>query len=161
MSKGWSRLESWFSYAWNFSILSPPLACPAFPWQCPSQIPFHPWPATSGNPSSHCAEIRSLNFAPTDVYFTPRTTRNIQTHSLTVCVLSRSVRSDSLWPRGLRPARLLWPWGFSRQESWSGLPSPSPDSLLYHFLWKFQVYRKAKGIVQWTPIYMFHPFTNY
>ena len=42
------------------------------------------------------------------------------------CVLSRSVVSDSLWPYGLWPTRLLW--GFSRQEYWSGLPClPSGD----------------------------------
>ena len=34
----------------------------------------------------------------------------------TVCVLSRSVTSDSLWPHGLYPTRLRCPWGFSRQE---------------------------------------------
>ena len=27
------------------------------------------------------------------------------------------------------PARLLCPWGFSRQEYWSGLPFPSPGDL--------------------------------
>ena len=31
---------------------------------------------------------------------------------------------------GLDPARLLCPWGFSRQEHWSGLPAPSPGDLL-------------------------------
>ena len=36
-----------------------------------------------------------------------------------VCALSHSVMSDSLWPRGLQPTRLLCPWGFSRQEYWS------------------------------------------
>ena len=44
-------------------------------------------------------------------------------------VLSRSVVSDSLWPRGLQPARLLCPWGFSRQEYWSELPCPPPRVL--------------------------------
>ena len=29
-----------------------------------------------------------------------------------MCVLSRSVVSDSLWPRGLKPARLHCPWHF-------------------------------------------------
>ena len=29
-----------------------------------------------------------------------------------VCVLSYSVMSDSLWPHGLYPARLLCPWNF-------------------------------------------------
>ena len=37
-----------------------------------------------------------------------------------------SVMSDSLRPHGLQPARLLCPWGFSRQEYWSGLPCPPP-----------------------------------
>ena len=37
-------------------------------------------------------------------------------------VLSRSLMSNSLWPHGLQPTRLLCPWRFSRQEYWSGLP---------------------------------------
>ena len=36
--------------------------------------------------------------------------------------LSHSVVSNSLRPHGLKPARLLSPWGFSRQEYWSWLP---------------------------------------
>ena len=43
-----------------------------------------------------------------------------------VC-FSHSVVSDSLRPHGLLPARLLCPWGFSRQESWSRLPCPPPE----------------------------------
>ena len=39
--------------------------------------------------------------------------------------LSHSVISGSLRPHGLQPARLLCPWGFSRQEHWSGLLMPS------------------------------------
>ena len=39
-------------------------------------------------------------------------------------MLSRSVTSDSL-----QPARHLCPWGFSRQEYWSGLPCPSPEDI--------------------------------
>ena len=42
--------------------------------------------------------------------------------------LSRSV-SDSLQPCGLKPSRLLCPWGFSRQEYWSGLPCLPPGDL--------------------------------
>ena len=43
-------------------------------------------------------------------------------------VLSHSVMSDSLRPHGLWSARFLCPWGFSRQEHWSGLPClPSRD----------------------------------
>ena len=45
-----------------------------------------------------------------------------------VCV-SHSVMSDSLRPHGLQPARLLCPWGFSRQEYSSGLPYPPPGGL--------------------------------
>ena len=35
----------------------------------------------------------------------------------------------TLRPHGLQPARLLCPWGFSTQESWSGLPCPPPGNL--------------------------------
>ena len=44
--------------------------------------------------------------------------------------VSGSGVSNSLWPQGLCPARLLCPWGFSRQEHWSGQPFPSPGDLL-------------------------------
>ena len=37
--------------------------------------------------------------------------------------------SDSLRPYGLEPARLLCPWGFSRQKYWTGLPGPPPGDL--------------------------------
>ena len=42
---------------------------------------------------------------------------------------SHSVMSDSLRPHGLQPATLLCPWGFSRQEYWSGLPCRPPGVL--------------------------------
>ena len=42
-------------------------------------------------------------------------------------VLSGSVLSDSWRLNGLEPTRFLCPWGFSRQEYWSGLPCPPPD----------------------------------
>ena len=42
---------------------------------------------------------------------------------------SLSVVSDSLWLHGLEHARLLCPWGFSRQEYWSGWPCPLPGDL--------------------------------
>ena len=45
-------------------------------------------------------------------------------------VLSRSVMSHSLRPHGLQPTRLLYLWGFSRQEYWSELPRPPPRDLL-------------------------------
>ena len=37
-------------------------------------------------------------------------------------VLSHSVMSNSLTPHGQQPASVLCPWGFSKQEHWSGLP---------------------------------------
>ena len=42
---------------------------------------------------------------------------------------AHSVMSDSLRPHRLQSARLLFPWGFSRQEYWSGLPCPPPGNL--------------------------------
>ena len=44
-------------------------------------------------------------------------------------MLSFSVVANSLHPYGLKPARLLCIWGFSRQEFWSGLPCPPPEDL--------------------------------
>ena len=44
-------------------------------------------------------------------------------------VLSHSVMSDSLWLRGLYPARVLFPWGFPRQEYWCVLPCCPPRDL--------------------------------
>ena len=44
-------------------------------------------------------------------------------------MFSHSVMSDSWLPQGLEPARLLCPWGFSRQEHWSGLPYSPPVDL--------------------------------
>ena len=44
------------------------------------------------------------------------------------CVLSHFM-SDFLLFYGQQPARLLCPWGFSRQEYWSGFPCPPPRDL--------------------------------
>ena len=46
-----------------------------------------------------------------------------------VCVLRRSVASDSLWSHGRKPTMLLCPWEFSRQEYWKGLSFPPPVDL--------------------------------
>ena len=35
----------------------------------------------------------------------------------------------TLQPHGQQPTRLLFPWDFSRQGYWSGLPFPSPGDL--------------------------------
>ena len=44
-------------------------------------------------------------------------------------VLRCSVVSDSLQPHGLQLARILCPWGVSKQEYWSELPFLSPEDL--------------------------------
>ena len=51
---------------------------------------------------------------------------------LPVCAPSSSVVPSSLQPHGLQPARLLCPWGFSRQEAWSGLLCPP---LVFHIFY--------------------------
>ena len=51
------------------------------------------------------------------------------TSEATVVVLSSVVQSRLFTTPGLRPARLLCPWGFYRQEYWSGLPCPPPGDL--------------------------------
>ena len=55
--------------------------------------------------------------------------------SWTLCcaVLSHSVMSNSLQPHGLELQALLSE-GFSRQEYWSELPCPPPDSLLIQWI---------------------------
>ena len=45
------------------------------------------------------------------------------------CLPAYSVASGSLQHHGLQPARLLCPWGFPRQEYWSGLPCPPSGDL--------------------------------
>ena len=52
-----------------------------------------------------------------------------QEHVLCYALLSGSVVSDSLQPHGREPARFLCPWGWFRQEYWSGLPCPPPGDL--------------------------------
>ena len=54
---------------------------------------------------------------------------NISVQNALCCVLIYSIVSDSLRSHGLQPARLFCPWGFSRQEYWSGLPYPPPEDL--------------------------------
>ena len=66
-----------------------------------------------------CWDLKDKSF-----FHSPQSPRN--TTHLFHFVLGRSVVSDSLRPHGLQPTRLLCPWGFSRPESWSGLPFPSP-----------------------------------
>ena len=49
-----------------------------------------------------------------------------------VCVFSRSVVSDSLWPHELWPARLLWPWGFPGKNPGVGCHSSGSSGDLPH-----------------------------
>ena len=55
-------------------------------------------------------------------------------------VQSRGSQRHSLWFYGLQPRRCLCPWGFSRQEYWSGLPC-SPH--IYH---KYMVFPLLKTV---------------
>ena len=57
--------------------------------------------------------------------------KHIMVHSWIVKsqTVSCSVVFDSLQPHGLWPASLLFPWGFSREEYWSGLPCPPPGDI--------------------------------
>ena len=54
---------------------------------------------------------------------------NVLSHDVLCAMLSHLVMSDSLWPHGLRPSRLLCPWGISRQNCRGRLPFPSPGAL--------------------------------
>ena len=47
-----------------------------------------------------------------------------QVSSVQVCAHQVTQSCQTLRPHGLWPTRLLCPWGFSRQEHWSGLPCP-------------------------------------
>ena len=44
-----------------------------------------------------------------------------------VCLVAQS--GPALQRHRLQPTRLLCPWGFSRQEYWSGLPCPPSGDL--------------------------------
>ena len=62
---------------------------------------------------SYFTEFRSIVFI------------NLVCHGL--CLVAQSCLT--LRPHGLKPARLLSPWGFSGQKYWSGLPCPPPGDL--------------------------------
>ena len=54
---------------------------------------------------------------------------SLNTESAQLCVVCCSAQSRlTLQPRGLWPARLLYPWD-SPQEHWSGLPCPPPGNM--------------------------------
>ena len=53
-----------------------------------------------------------------------------------------------LWPHGLQPNRLLWPWKFFRQEHYTGLPFPSPGDLPHLVLTQVS-YNAGKFFIVW------------
>ena len=56
---------------------------------------------------------------------------NKSTSELCVCLCMDSVMSDSLWPHGLWPAKILCLWDFSSKNTGNGLPFTPPGDLLY------------------------------
>ena len=87
---------------------------------------------TQSSPFSSYFSLLSCHFsssrAPTKpIFFFLFTLQSllIMVYCIMYCVvLSHSVVTNSLWHHGLQPVRLLCPWGFSRQEYWTGLPCP-------------------------------------
>ena len=68
-------------------------------------------------------------------------------------VLSGSVVSDSLQLHGLQPARLLCPWGFSREEYWNGLPCPPGQSAIPQHKIKFK--RKKRQFLRYLIFFVY------
>ena len=68
-------------------------------------------------------------------------------------MLSCSVVSNSLQHYGLQPARFLCPWGFSRQEYWSGLLCLPPGTYSFLILtagtWSWEQGRDSIAIAKW------------
>ena len=65
--------------------------------------------------------------------------------------------SDSSWPHGLQPTRLLSPWDSPGQEYWSGLPLPSH---LFWFMYKSipkHLYSITGNLHLLTPLIHFWP----
>ena len=56
---------------------------------------------------------------------------NILFHNIlrTMCLVAQSCPTLCDAMDCMQPARLLCPWGFSRQEYWNGLPCPPPGDL--------------------------------
>ena len=78
------------------------------------------------------SRTRLSNWTELDAsYFSPAVSRRAEGALL---VLDRrssreETGSHSLRPHGPHPPRLLCPWGFAKQEYWSGLPCPPPGDL--------------------------------
>ena len=89
---------------------------------------FHPLGVSPFLPSYFPSFLPSFLFAGDNNMSLPNP-QNYPVIQQFCLLLSRLVVSDSLQPHGLHPARLLCPWGFSRQEYWSGLPCIPPGGL--------------------------------
>ena len=78
-------------------------------------------------------------------------------------VLSQSVVSDSLWPHGLQPIRLLCPCGFSRQEYWSGVAMPFSRASSQIRDWTWVSCIEGRFFTMWAtrkPPYVSNPLPN-
>ena len=93
-----SKRTQWFFFQWRHSLF--------LPWRKWTRIHVTWWPREVEWGSGLEGGLRGRGYM----------------YVLCCAVLSCSVVSNSLWPQ--EPARLLSPWGFSRQEYWSGLPFP-------------------------------------
>ena len=65
-----------------------------------------------------CVFICSMN-----IYWAPTILQVLTTCACVLSCFSCAQLFATLW---MEPTRLLYPWGFSKQEYWSGLPCPSP-----------------------------------
>ena len=74
-----------------------------------------------------CFEI--ISYLKKSCKNTTKKKKTIYLSPLCCAVLCCSVLSDSLRPHGLYPARLLCPWGYSRQDYSSGFPFPPSGGL--------------------------------
>ena len=80
------------------------------------------------NPTMKCKYIESTKDQPLTYANMKIKRQKTVKANMRACWVA-SVVSNSLWPYALQPARLLCPWGFSRQEYWSGFPYPPPGDL--------------------------------
>ena len=82
-------------------------------------------------PEIHAHILKNIKYGAGQLRTKSRISPPASPHSpprLCCAVLSRSVMSNSATP-WMQPTRLLCPWGFFRQEYWSGLPCPPPGDL--------------------------------
>ena len=114
------QLGHWALFWFNYCVF---LTCLIYLYIHPS---FQP-----SIPLSICTLLLSGTMLPSrSILYFPCLSLRLRPHlPQPLYVLSCSVMSNSLRPHWLQPARLLCPWGLSRQEYWSGLPCPPPGDL--------------------------------